>query len=380
MRLARVTFAVTEGAPLERKIRPIEEKQVQVSESTFEGFSAGIGNLDEYNDVIEPGAFARTIRERLKSGRIKLLNGHNAWDTRNLWGTVIDAEERAAVRPRKNGPTHLIWSKQYVSRTAEAQEALLKLADEPPTLDSLSIGYEAVKVRFTDLDGGDLEGDRDPFWEHFAGRAIRHIDELKWWETSLVTFGANLAARTIPGTVKELLGQVKDLTEQRLPVDQGEVKRAIMALERLFKEGDGAPEVLRCVLQGEGAIKGDWLDDLERAAESVQEVEPQDGEAVAALFARWREKQDETCPRTFVTYAAGLALRAAQQADTPVVPAPADPPPAPDPAVPPTDPAAGHANDGRASAHPTAEQLHDYAAVLDLVDLDREPVGIAGDL
>ena len=86
---------------LEGKAYPLEVKAVDTDESTFEGFSAAIGNLDASNDRIMPGAFKTTIRERVKAGKVKFVDHHGFGSggppprtTRDLWGKVIEAEER----------------------------------------------------------------------------------------------------------------------------------------------------------------------------------------------------------------------------------------------------------------------------------------------
>ena len=150
---------------LEHKLIPLQIKAVNVEESTFEGFSAGIGNLDDGNDRVMQGAFDKTIRERVETGKVKFLDHHAAKNpfmqsSDRLWGTVIEAEEhkltpterkelaKRAGRPTKDAPSHALLSLTKVSKAQPAQDALVKIAEG--ILDALSIGYipTADKVKY----------------------------------------------------------------------------------------------------------------------------------------------------------------------------------------------------------------------------------------
>lgn len=220
----------------------LEQKSVDLEESTFEGNSAGVGNIDHQDDLIEVGAFKKTIRESLRAGRVKLLDSHDAYSTTNLWGKATEAEERpykhvGRGKPKDNAPTHVIWTKFFVSEADDnAQTALRKIGEN--ILDALSIGYQAVKVEFEPKDGGDFAEDADAVWEWYMGRAIRRIKELKWKETSLVTWGANPYALVIQGTVKTLCEGARKAVLAGEMVSETEVKRAIQALENVLQDED----------------------------------------------------------------------------------------------------------------------------------------------
>lgn len=215
--------------------------EVDLEESTFEGRSAGIGNMDHGDDIIEPGAFKKTIRERLNRGDVKLLDGHDAFSTRNVWGKAVEAEERPYERlpgkkPDGEEPTHVLWTKFFVTRAEpDAQAALRKI--EERVLNALSIGYQAVKVEIEPKEGDDFDDDQEPIWEWYMGRAVRRIKELKWMETSLVTWGMNSFAEIVPGTVKRLVEHAQRATANGTPVSETEIKQAIQALSSVL-QGD----------------------------------------------------------------------------------------------------------------------------------------------
>lgn len=133
-----------------------QEKTAEGDFGFFEGFASTFGNIDLTKDIIEKGAFERT----LKSGRlVKLLWQHGFFD---VIGSVVKAEENDEglfIRGRINLGTE---------KGREAF-ALLKAGD----LDSMSIGFSVKSAEFDDDTG------------------IRTINEIKLFEVSIVTEPAN---------------------------------------------------------------------------------------------------------------------------------------------------------------------------------------------
>jgi HK97 family phage prohead protease len=123
---------------------------------SFEGVLATYGNVDLGGDVIEPGAFTKSIKEH--GPEVKLLWQH---EPSNVIGTLqlIDGPDALRV----NGQIELDDDIPF-SRTAYK---LLKKR----LLSGLSIGYDTVK---DSVENG-----------------VRHLKELRLWEGSLVTFPMN---------------------------------------------------------------------------------------------------------------------------------------------------------------------------------------------
>ena len=226
---------------------PSEIKAVSEKESTFEGFSAGIGNEDSGRDIIMPGAFAKSIKERVASGRVKLLDQHSSYSTQDLWGKVVEAEERLTSKAdrvtlaallkvdKEDAPTHRLWSKFFVSQKQAAQEALGDVRDE--ILDGLSIGYRTVRTEFI----ADEDSEEDAEFAWLFGKGTRLIHELAWWETSLVIWGMNLAALVIPSSVKSMLDRITRLdVDAPGTVNEKEVRYAIRALHDLLSDEEEA--------------------------------------------------------------------------------------------------------------------------------------------
>jgi HK97 family phage prohead protease len=157
-------------------------------DGTFEGLAAVYGNEDLGGDIIEPGAFTKTIKE--KKGVVPVLWQH---DSREPIG-------RGDLTDSKDG-LQIVGTLVMESDVAKKAHALMKAE----VLQGLSIGYDTVVSEY------DREND------------IRRLKELKLWEVSVVTFPMNPKA-TIT-TVKA----ADDLIE--------EVNKSIATFRRELKQG-----------------------------------------------------------------------------------------------------------------------------------------------
>lgn len=215
---------------VEQKVFPFELKEVDLRRSEFTGYSAAIGNRDLGNDIIEPGAFRKTIRERVPARYIKFLDNHNAVSTRNVWGTVVEAAEEEVPRPRKDGPTHRLLTRFEVSPSdPDAQIALQKIAERH--LDQLSIGYRAMKVEYEADDPDADEDEARMAW--LFGVGARRIKEVQWWETSVVIWAMNPEARIIMNSLTRLTDFAAKARASGVAVPRDDVDAAIAALSAL---------------------------------------------------------------------------------------------------------------------------------------------------
>lgn len=130
------------------KVDEIDEKGV------FEGYAAVFGNVDRSGDIIEEGAFTKTL---LENPTLPILWQHDPYEPIGI--TAMIGEDRKGLKVK--GQLNL-----ETTRGKEAY-ALLKQG----VLKGLSIGYEVIK-------------------EAWDGK-IRRLKEIKLWEYSLVTFPAN---------------------------------------------------------------------------------------------------------------------------------------------------------------------------------------------
>jgi HK97 family phage prohead protease len=139
-------------------------------EGTFTGYGSIFGNLDSYGEVVEPGAFRKSLARHAKEKTFPLmLWQHDPYEPIGVWE---DLEEDGKG---------LKGTGRFVLDTARGKEAhaLLKAG----AIRGLSIGYREIKV---EPDGNN-----------------RKLLELDLMEISVVSFPANRRARV--ETVKSIL-------------------------------------------------------------------------------------------------------------------------------------------------------------------------------
>jgi hypothetical protein len=114
---------------MEFKAFPFECK-VDIDKLEFEGYASTFGNRDEGGDKVFPGAFTKTLAERLPKNRIKVF-----WMHREPAGMPVRAEE--------DSKGLLTVSRFTDTPTNRERLALMK----DGVVDALSIGYDAVKYQ-----------------------------------------------------------------------------------------------------------------------------------------------------------------------------------------------------------------------------------------
>lgn len=132
---------------------PFEFKREPDKDGVFEGYASVFGIVDQGMDVVERGAFTKS----LGSGRkVKLLWQHDMAKPIGVWDEIREDERGLFVKGR---------ILKDVQQGAEAM-ALMRAG----AIDSMSIGYRTVDASFEG--GGD----------------VRKLHELELFEISLVTF------------------------------------------------------------------------------------------------------------------------------------------------------------------------------------------------
>lgn len=162
-------------------------------DNTIEGYAAYFGNIDSYGDIIENGAFSKTLKEN--AGRVKVLWQH---DTNEPIGKPVAMEQDSKG----------LYIKAKISMTDTGRKAMELMRDG--VIDEMSIGYDIIK-------------------DEYKGKN-RMLKELRLWEFSPVTFAANEKAKiTSAKSLSELLYDIKH-------ADIGEIKNAIERLNSLLKQ------------------------------------------------------------------------------------------------------------------------------------------------
>lgn len=132
------------------------------ADGLIEGYASLFGAPDQSGDVVERGAYARSLGD---GRRIKMLWQHDPREPIGTWDEVREDEKGLYVRG------HLL------SSVARAREAAALI--EAGAIDGLSIGYRTVRATKND-------------------KGQKLLSELELWEVSLVTFPMLSQARLSP--------------------------------------------------------------------------------------------------------------------------------------------------------------------------------------
>lgn len=135
----------------------------------IEGYAAVFGNTDLTGDVIDKGAFKKSLRE--SKGRVPILSHHNPYKQIG-WNLEAEEDERGL---KVKG-----WLDIESNAMAREHWSLIKKAVEIKAKPGLSIGFYTIKA----------EPDRD-------NPTLRRIKEVRLIEYSPVVFPANPEATAL---------------------------------------------------------------------------------------------------------------------------------------------------------------------------------------
>lgn len=138
------------------------ELKAVTEDGTFEGYASTFGNKDQGGDIIMPGAFKASLRQRGAKG-IKMLADHDMRQRIGVWTSIEEDEKGLKVAGR------------ILTEKANGREAHIDL--KAGALDGLSIGGRTTS-------------------DAYDGRKrARIIKEFDLYEISLVPFPMNESAR-----------------------------------------------------------------------------------------------------------------------------------------------------------------------------------------
>jgi HK97 family phage prohead protease len=188
----------------------MEHKQLDVGfqvkavsdDGMIEGYGSVFNVRDSYSDIVAAGAFAASLSAHKAAGTMPaLLWQHRSDEPIGVWRSMDEDERGLAVRG------------QLAMDTVRGREAhsLLKMG----ALTGLSIGFYSKA------------------WKYDTEQDVRTLTEVDLWETSLVTFPANTAARVTHVKSIEALETVRDV--ERLLRERGFSKTEAVALVAKIK-------------------------------------------------------------------------------------------------------------------------------------------------
>jgi HK97 family phage prohead protease len=253
----------------EVKDLPSAEFQVKGESATgykqLAGYVSAFGNVDDQGDIVDRGAFAKTITERVDAGKVKLLTDH-VWSVATTMGTFARAGEDSKG---------LEFEADLIQRVGWIQDAAEAAAQGHVT--GLSIGYETMRRYFEPVADGVEKAARA------ATRKVRHLAEIKLFEGSLTPFPANELA-TVSGV--KASGRAIVLAKMQLdslvetlrqggrhtdPEDRAIVGDAIERLQAFLDDpaGQTAP-VIEAAAAPSGAHRKAWAARAATAAHELQ--------------------------------------------------------------------------------------------------------------
>ncbi len=178
---------------LEHKFHRSDTGLVVTDGTLIEGYASLFGRRDQGGDVVERGAYGRSLAALGAAGRrVKMLWQHDPTQPIGIWDEVREDEQGLFVRGR------------LLTEVAKGREAAALIA--AGAIDGLSIGYRTKRA------------------EREAG--VRRLVELELWEVSLVTFpmltDARVGAKADAGPDLMLdLAQALEGARQAFAADRG---------------------------------------------------------------------------------------------------------------------------------------------------------------
>ncbi|WP_051412186.1 HK97 family phage prohead protease [Halonatronum saccharophilum] len=188
---------------------PFELKDFDQETGIFTGYAAVFGNVDAGGDLIQAGAFSKTLKD--EKDRIKICWQHDPYSP---IGKPIEMSED------KKG----LFVKGQISDTSLGKDVKILMKDG--VINELSIGYDTVQKEWKD--------------------GVRHLKEVKLYEFSPVTWAMNDEAliTSVKGScgVKDVLNRVVDvldrLSEKSEVKEEDEVAKMMESMERLERAVD----------------------------------------------------------------------------------------------------------------------------------------------
>jgi len=183
---------------MERKTIKFEVKEVNEDEGTFTGYASTFTDIpDSYGDVVDKGAFKKTIKEN--KNRIKHLWNHSFMEPIGKPDELSEDDTRLLVKGR------LVLGVQRAKETL----ALMKAG----VINEMSIGFDTITEAII--------------------KGVRHLKEVRLYDVSPVTFAANQTA---------VIFDVKAIENALNSKDIEPVREAVAALQALCDRYDGKQE------------------------------------------------------------------------------------------------------------------------------------------
>lgn len=232
----------TKSVKTEYKTLSFRADEYDEEQGVFSGYAAVCGNVDSGGDIIEPGAFTKTIAEGWE--RVKILALHN-----DCWLPIGRPIE---LREDSNG----LFIKAKISDTSMGRDIKVLLKDG--VLNELSIGYDPV------------------VFDYDSETGIRHLREVKLWEVSVVTWAMNQeAVITDYKQAQEVAGRAGAIVDEAT----AEIKAGRKISGARLKALEDASASMKAATKALDNIIQEAREDSKPAGKSANRPKPQAGKA-----------------------------------------------------------------------------------------------------
>ncbi|WP_068116584.1 HK97 family phage prohead protease [Tropicimonas marinistellae] len=171
----------TFGSGLERKFCQFEAALTVKDGAVIEGYASFFGKTDQGGDVVQPGAYAESLKAlEAADRRVKMLWQHDPAQPIGVWDEVREDARGLYVKGR------------ILTEVGKGREAAALI--DAGAIDGLSIGYRTKRA------------EKD-------ARGQRLLHDLELWEVSLVTFPMLPEARVGAKGESPETGLMRELAE-----------------------------------------------------------------------------------------------------------------------------------------------------------------------
>jgi len=169
---------------MEKKLTPLVVTDSDEAQGIVETVFAVYGNVDDGGDVMHPGAFAKTFRER--GSKVRVLDQHKTDSIMRALGRPLELRELTRAElppsvadeyPEATGGAYARI--QFLMNTPEGQGAFERI--KAGVVSEWSFGYDAIQKDHSQVNG----------------QRVRNLREVKLYELGPVLWGMNPATSTI---------------------------------------------------------------------------------------------------------------------------------------------------------------------------------------
>ena len=261
------------------------------AEGEFEGYAAVFNLLDQGGDIIEPGAFKKTIRDN--RGVFPMTWYHNVRDP--IGGVKVKEDEHGLfVKGKLN----------LEVQSAREKYHLMKQEEPGPVIKGLSFGYDTIKQELDDT----------------GKKPVRRLKELKLYEVAPVLFAMQPHA------------QITDVKMEGKPSTENHVCRLnsgdYVRYRSETRKHDGKSFTVRFGIKRSDGTAEEYeyfyAKDTWTAAQARKHCKDHDGKFTPALKSMegvlneiilWGHDKCDTCREPLTPEQSGMVIKAIEQLD-----------------------------------------------------------------